>query len=126
MILLIFGCMVLGSVYILLGYTLPGLRRRYPVSIYNAGLMMAAGLDVHAFGWILTLYGRIEQMVADGSNFATSDPVYFAGTLLVLIGKSLLIWVAALGEGRTYSRLYWWSYWALMALWILAFWSFLA
>ncbi|MDG6079740.1 hypothetical protein E3U23_11125 [Erythrobacter litoralis] len=126
MILFIFGCMVLGSIFIVAGYTMPGWRRRFPLSIYNAGLAMALGMDLHALGMILQLYGRIEQMVGDGATFATDDPVYFVGSVMIIAGKSLFVWVAALGEGRTYSRPFWWSYWALLAVWLLVCWSFFA
>lgn len=116
-ILLIFGWMLIGSAFIILGWARPGWRRRYPLSIYNAALMMSLGMDTHAAGWIFTTYGRMEQILRDGASFATDDPLYYAGAALVLIGKSLFVWVAALGEGRTYRRPFWFAYLAVMAGW---------
>ena len=116
---LIFGWMLIGSAFILLGWGMSFWRHRKPASIWNAAALMAAGMDLHAIGMVMTLYGRLEQILSDGRSFATEDPVYFIGSVLVIAGKSLFVWVAALREGRTYSHTIWWSYVACMALWLL-------
>ena len=126
MMLLIFGLMLIGSVYILAGWFRQGWRRRFPLSIYNAALAMALGMDLHAIGMMMTLYGRLEQILVDGHSFASDDPIYFIGASLVIAGKSLFVWVASMGEGQTYSRKFWWSYWTLLASWSLFCGSFYA
>lgn len=123
-IALIFGWMLIGSLFILIGWGLAAWRHRHPVNIWNAGLLMALGMDLHSIGMIMQLYGRLEQMLVDGASFATDDPIFFGGALLVVSGKSLFVWVAALREGRSFSRRLWCSYWLAMLAWALLVWRF--
>lgn len=125
MILLVFGWMLIGSVFILGGWFRQGWRERYPVSIYNAALMMALGMDLHALGFTLQLYGRIEQIMIDGASFYTDDPIYWAGSAMIIAGKTFFVWVASLGSGRSYSKKFIWSYWACITAWgaIASVWS---
>lgn len=118
MILLVFGWMLVGSIYITAGWFRAGWRHRLPLSVYNAALMLALGMDLHALGMALTTYGRLEQILRDGASFGTDDPVYWFGAGMVIAGKTFFVWVASLGEGRTYSRKFWWSYWASLAAWM--------
>jgi hypothetical protein len=78
---------------------------------------MAVGMDMHALGFALQLGGRIQQILFDGAAFATESPVYWLGMALVFAGKSFFVWLAALGEGRSYSKPFIWSYWACLAAW---------
>lgn len=123
MILLTFGFMLIGSLFILAGWFRQGWRHRYPVSFYNAGLCMAVGMDMHSIGMMMQLSGRIQQIIIDSETFATESPVYWIGMILVIAAKTFFVWLAALGEGRTYSKPFIWSYWACLAAWaVFSFW----
>lgn len=124
--LAIFGWMLIGSAFILAGWGLTAWRHRRPLNIWNAGLMMALGMDLHTAGMLMTLYSRIDQMLVDGVSFATDNWLFFAGSVLIIAGKSLFVWVAALREGRTFSRNFWWAYWVAMLLWALIAWRIMA
>lgn len=117
MILLAFGCLLIASAFIVVGWFRQGWRQRYPVSFYNAGLCMALGMDLAALGFVLTLGGRLQQILVDGMDFATESPVYWLGTAMILAGKTFFVWLAALGEGRSYSKPFIWSYWACLSAW---------
>ena len=126
MILLAFGCLVIGSLFILAGWFRQGWKHRSPPSFYNAALVMAIGMDVHALGFALQLGGRIQQILLDGEGFETASPVYWLGVVLILTGKSLFVWLAALGEGRSYSKPFLFSYWACLVAWsAFSFWWYL-
>jgi hypothetical protein len=117
MILMTFGWLTIGSLFILAGWFRQGWRHRYPVSFYNAALVMTVGMDIHALGFALQLTGRIQQILFDGAGFETASPIYWLGMALIFTGKTLFVWLAALGEGRSYSKLFIWSYWAALAAW---------
>ena len=117
MILLAFGWLIIGSVFILGGWFRQGWRHRHPPSFYNAGLVMAVGMDLHSLGFALQLGGRIQQILLDGAEFDTASPVYWIGTAGILAGKSFFVWLAALGEGRQYSKPFLFSYLASLAAW---------
>ncbi|WP_375291811.1 hypothetical protein [Qipengyuania sp.] len=119
MILLLFGWMLIGSAFIGLGWSRSGWRARFPLSIFNAALVMSVGIDLVALGYGFTLFGRIEQILRDGQSFAIQNPFYFLGAVMVIAGKSALVWVAAMGEGRTYRRPFWFAYLAALASWFL-------
>lgn len=117
MILMTFGWLAIGSIFILAGWLRHGWKHRHPPSFYNAGLVMAVGMDLHALGFALQLSGRIQQILVDGRAFETVSPIYWIGMAMILSGKSFFVWLAALGEGRTYSKPFLWSYWASLAAW---------
>lgn len=126
MILLFFGLTLIGSAFILGAWWRQGWRNRLPVSIYNAALFLAIGMDLHAAGIVLTHGGRIWQILADGAVFATESWVYGTGAVLILAGKTIFVWIASMGEGETYSRRLWWSYWGAVAAWTAFTWSWYA
>lgn len=117
MILLAFGWMLIGSVFIVGGWFRQGWRYRFPATQYNAALVLAVGMDLHALGFAMQLYGRIEQILFDGATFDSDDPIYWLGTLGILAGKTAFVWVAALKKGRDYSRPFVYSYGGCLAAW---------
>ena len=117
MILLTFGWLIIGSAFIFCGWFREGWRHRIPLSVYNAGLVMAVGMDLHALGFALQLSGRIDQILSHGETFATESPIYWLGMAMVFTAKTFFVWIAALGEGRSYSRWFVWSYWFCIAAW---------
>lgn len=117
MILLAFGWLLIGSAFIVIGWFRHGWRHRYPPSFYNAALCMAIGMDLVSAGFMMQLGGRIQQILIGGESFATHSPIYWIGTVFMIIGKSLFVWLAALKEGRAYSKPFLWSYWAFLAAW---------
>lgn len=117
MTLWIFGLMVLGSVFIVGAWGRQAYKHRHPLSHYNAALLLAVGFDLHAVGTAVQTGVRVYD-VFSGLVFGTELPsIYLAGSLLVIAGKSLFVWIAALKEGRDYSRGLWWSYVSLCAAW---------
>ena len=120
---LLFGLMLIGSLFIFLGWLTCAVQERECWSRWNAALVMAIGIDVHAVGFALTLYGRLEQIFVDGRSFATEDPAYYLGAVLIIAGKTAFVWVAALGEGEEYSKTFWWSYVGAMLAWPVIVWS---
>ena len=116
-ILLVFGWLTIGSIFIIGGWFRQGWRKRIPYSFHNAVLVLALALEFHAAGYALQLQGRIREILFDGKNFATDDAGFWIGTLFILTGKTLFVWVAALGPGRTYSKPYVGAYWASLLAW---------
>lgn len=117
MILLVFGLLTIASLFIVAGWFREGWRQRVPATVYNAALVMAVGMDLTAIGFAMQLSGRIWQIMVEGASFATDSPFYWIGTVAILAGKTCFVWIAALGEGRSYSRKFWWSYWLSMGAW---------
>lgn len=117
MILLAFGSLMIASAFIILGWFREGWRQRYPASLYNAGLCMSLGMDLTAGGFVLMLGGRVQQILLNTANLATESPIYWVGVAMLFTGKTFFVWLAALGEGRTYSKKFIWSYWACLAAW---------
>lgn len=117
MMLWIFGVMMVGSIFIAFGWLSVWRRYRNPWSVWNAALMLSLGFDLHSIGMAVTTGVRIFDVFA-GRNFATETPlVYFGAGALVVAGKTLFVWVAAMGEGREYNRLYWYGYLAAVLAW---------
>lgn len=117
MILLAFGSLLIASAFIVVGWFRQGWRHRLPVSIYNAGLCMALGMDLTAMGFVLMLGGRVQQILLDRSDFGTESPFYWLGIGMLFAGKTFFVWLAALGEGRSYSKSYLFAYWSALAAW---------
>lgn len=117
MILLVFGWMLIASAFILIGWFNEGYKHRFPVTVYNAALMMSVGMDLHALGFMLQLGSRINQILFHGMSFDTDDVVYWVGVGSILIGKTMFVWVSAMGNGKRYSKKIMVSYWALIAAW---------
>lgn len=92
-------------------------RQSHNLSRFNAGLIMAVGMDLHALGFMLTFGGRIHEILFLGADFDTTSPFYWFGTVMIFTAKTLFVWLAALGEGRSYSKPFIWSYWAALAAW---------
>lgn len=117
MILLIFGWMLIGCGFVSWGWAGAGWKRRKPFSPYNAGLCLAAGLILFTSGLGLSLRGRIEQLLVDRADLSIADPSYWIGCVMMLAGETLLVWTSSLGEGRRYSRRFWWLYCAALLAW---------
>ena len=117
MILLAFGSLLIASAFIVVGWFRQGWKQRAPRSLYNAGLCMALGMDLTALGFVFMLGGRLQQILLHNAAFGTESPVYWLGVAMILTGKTFFVWLAALGEGRTYSKPFIWSYWACLAAW---------
>lgn len=117
MILLTFGWLAIGSMFILAGWFRHGWRHRHPLSFYNAALCMAVGMDLVSIGFAMQISGRVVQILFTDISLAIENPVYWLGMALMLAGKTFFVWIAALGEGRTYSKPFIWSYWLSLAAW---------
>ena len=117
MILLAFGWLLIGCAYIFFGWLSEALKHTKRLSPFNAALVMAVCMNLLALGFILMFGGRIEQMLVDGSEFATESPVYWFGTVLIFFSKSGFVWLAALGEGREWSKPFVFSYLACLLAW---------
>lgn len=117
MILFAFGCIGIGSLFIFIGFVRQAWLYRVPSNVYNAALCMAIGMDLAALGMILQLGGRIYEIMFEAKDFDTLSPVYWLGVVMLFAGKTFFVWVAAMGEGRKYSKPFIWSYWAFLAAW---------
>lgn len=117
MILLVFGWLLIGCAFILVGWVPETGRHASPLSRFNAPFLMAVFMDLHALGFILTFGGRIGQILFDGASFDTESPIYWAGTAMILAAKTGFIWVASLGEGRKWSKPLMFSYFACLLAW---------
>lgn len=125
MMLWVFGMIFLGSFWIIGAWGRQAWLHREPLSFYNATLCLALGMDIAAIGWSALMSVRVVDIL-HGAVFPTEGPViYYAGNALVIIGKSLVVWVAALHSGREYSKVLWWSYvWTSAAwTWFCILWS---
>ncbi|MBX7496749.1 hypothetical protein K3172_12860 [Qipengyuania sp. 6B39] len=123
MILLAFGWLLIGCAFIFAGWLAQAFEQGGERSLFNAGFVMAVCMDLHSLGFMLTFGGRIQQMLFDGATFATVSPVYWFGTGLIFLAKTGFVWLAALGEGRDWSKLFVFSYffcllaWAAFVMW---------
>lgn len=117
MIVLLFGWLVIGSAWVLTGWFLEAVRHSHTLSRFNAPLVLAVAMDLHALGFALQLSGRLEQVLHDGANFDTAAPIYWVGISMLFVAKTLFVWVAALREGRNYSLALIWSYWLALVAW---------
>ena len=118
MILLGFGWLIIASLFVIYGWFRSGWEQRVPATIFNAGLVMAIGMDLTAAGFALMLGPRIVQVLLQTSTLAIDNPVYWIGLSMVMIGKSCFVWIAALGADRDWSRGLVFTYAASLIAWV--------
>jgi len=112
-----FGLITLGSFFIVGSWTNQIWKHRSPPSIFNAALMMAVALDVHAIGMGVQGSAVISFLLEEPGQERLKTPFFYFGCILIIFAKSLFVWIASLYEGKNYSQKLWWSYITSMVCW---------
>lgn len=112
-----FGLITLGSFFIVGSWTTQIWKHRKPASIFNAALMMAVALDVHAIGMGMQGSAVISFILQDPGHGRLRTPFFYFGCILIIFAKSLFVWIASLYEGKHYSQKLWWSYITSLVCW---------
>lgn len=117
MMLFVFGQFVIAAAFIVWAYSEHAWRNRQPISIWNASLLMAMAMAMGTAGMALVLGVRAIDILS-GIPLPTERPyIYMFGWGMVITSLTMLVWVAALREGRAYSQGLWLSYIACSFAW---------
>ena len=119
MILWFFGAYLLSSLFILGSFMKIAWAHRRPFSVFNATLMLAFFLDLHALAFALTSVMRINDIWSGRALDSESALTLVFLYALLLAAKMGLVWVAALEGGRKYDKRIWWGFWASLVGWTL-------
>lgn len=115
--LFVFGQFCIAAAFIVWAYGEAAWRNRKPISVWNASLIMAAAMTIGTAGMALILGVRVGDLIA-GISLPTERPyLYMTGWGMVVTSTTMLVWVAALREGRSYSQSLWMSYLACSFAW---------
>ena len=108
---------MVGAAWVIGGAAVLTWRHRSALTWWNAALVLALGIELHAVGMTGQTGIRILDLL-EGAVLPTHYPVafgFFSG--LVIVGKTCFVWLVAMRDGRDFRRWYWFSYWAAMLGW---------
>ena len=125
MILVTFGLLVISSLWLGFSWARAAAFHSAKLSRFNAPLLMSIGLAVHSLAFATQIAVRIDEVLAHGAALDSAHPIiYHSGALVFIAANTLLVWVASMRRGRTYSKRIWFSYLTAVAAWcgFAAFW----
>ena len=126
MTLFAFGLLVLSSLWLGFAWARAAAFHHTKLSRYNAPLLMSVGLAVHSFAFAAQIAVRIDEILMHGVSLESAHPfIYHTGAGLFIAANTLLVWVASMRRGRTYSKRIWFSYLTAVAAWcsFAAYWN---
>jgi len=114
-----FGEFCIGAAFLAWAWGEQVWHHRSPLSFWNAPMLLALGLGGLLTGFMILLGVRVTDLIA-GIPLPTARPLlYGLGWALVIPAQAVLVWVAALREGKNYSQGLWLSYLACSFAWAL-------
>lgn len=117
MIFWLFGLIFIGAAWVIGGAAALAWKHRGRLTWWNAALVLALGIELHAIGMTGQTGIRLLDMT-EGLLFPTHYPIAFGFfTALLLLGKTCFVWLIAMRDGRTFRRVYWASYWLALLGW---------